>query len=158
MAGKLFYSVEVEGKHTGCPTLFVEGNVSVEAIMAAKSRYNTSHVYFGAVYKGSFGEPSEVNGKTVATIVNTGDIITVEALFPNLAWRTLLECRAVEFMIPAPALSRWMPVLNTHPKLWDRIQLKYRVPGGYVVVAHSAHITRIADYDVDLHVNVEEFA
>ena len=75
---QLFRGVEAEGYHRGRVTLFIDGNVKSEEIIAELTRYGKyTHVYFGANRTG--GKPTNFYWKTVNDIIKySGIIITLD--------------------------------------------------------------------------------
>lgn len=65
----LFSGIEIEGRHKGKKTLFVQGRVSYNEIVAVLNGMNYEQVYFGAKYKDFSIQPSEVDFSTVLRLM-----------------------------------------------------------------------------------------
>jgi hypothetical protein len=155
---RLFVSIELEGRWYGTPTLFVEGNVPVEAILAAAQQHVIKHVYFGAVYKGKYGSPSYVSPLSVKAVLDLGLTVTVEALSPC---RSLIDLSRthIMYMVPAFAFSSWLSYIQKDLNLWKQIQVKYMWDGNLVVVGFDGpYVTKPEAYKVDEGTVITEYA
>lgn len=79
----LFSGIEVEGRHKGKKTLFVQGIVSYNKIVTELNGSNYEQVYFGAKYKDFSIQPSDADINIIRSVQNSfrSPIYTLEKEF-----------------------------------------------------------------------------
>src|ERR1035438_1041413 len=111
---RLFCSKELEGKHRGLVTVFVEGDISSNRILAAVAEHKAEQVYFGARYMGDYGDASLVSLAAVRAVAEASPayFITIETTFENFVMGTVIglldimeKYLNVELMIPVHGLK-----------------------------------------------------
>lgn len=154
--GKLFHSLELEGELRGTNTLFVENCVPTGRILEVleEQHHFIEHVYFGAVYMGEFGQPSEIDDRSVLAVLKRRPVVTVEVLAHDSHLHfhsTWLDIPGVRVLVPGPALTglaavNWFNVIESR-HAFDRVQVKWESARGiYTVKLSDAFITRKALY------------
>lgn len=152
----LFLGTEIEGRHRGKKTLFVEGLVPAHDILLSAREHKVVQVYFGAVWQGhkrtDITGPSQVSVidvHRVLDVVTTG-LVTVEVLVQYATmYMSLLRQSFKDFELIVTVFSDKGEVLTSLREFFspncDKVQVKFVGAGSTAVVPLSAIITNQAD-------------
>lgn len=147
---RLFEGIEVEGRHKGKHTLFVEGRVPVQSILAtiaqvAEHRHAFEQVYFGAEYRGRNASLAEATAAACVASTYPDVIVTIDCREPRVGIVELLSVFSnVEMMISLQS-SLHQKVARAMYEIFKsghahQVQVKFRGPKIVVFPLESAMI------------------